>query len=200
MEVIEWGVASLALAGETASGDAHLVTTTPNGVLLAVVDGLGHGAIAAIAAQTAIETLKANAPESPILLLSRCHAALQQTRGVALSLAQLQPASNTLTWLGVGNVECLLLRGNPEAKPTHESIVQRGGVVGYQLPPLQASTISIAPGDLLIFATDGIRSGFAEKLMVTDSPQALADQILDQHNRITDDALVLVVRYLGGQP
>jgi serine phosphatase RsbU (regulator of sigma subunit) len=35
-------------------------------------------------------------------------------------------------------------------------VLLRSGVVGYQLPTLRASTLPIAPGDLLIFATDGI--------------------------------------------
>ena len=36
----------------------------------------------------------------------------------------------------------------------------RGGVVGYELPIVQASVTAIAPGDVLIFATDGIRPSF----------------------------------------
>ena len=40
---IEWGVATRALPGQAESGDRHLVQRFPDGVLAAVVDGLGHG-------------------------------------------------------------------------------------------------------------------------------------------------------------
>ena len=45
--LIEWGVATLALPGEAQSGDRHLVKPVGSTVLVAVVDGLGHGAEAA---------------------------------------------------------------------------------------------------------------------------------------------------------
>jgi hypothetical protein len=53
-------------------------------------------------------------------------------------------------------------------------------------------------GDTLIFATDGVRSDFAsEHLAHDDPPQQLADRILARWGTKTDDALVLVARYVG---
>ena len=46
--MIEWGVAAAPLAGETESGDLHLVKPVGRGMLVAAVDGLGHGAEAVI--------------------------------------------------------------------------------------------------------------------------------------------------------
>ena len=51
------------------------------------------------------------------------------------------------------------------------------------------------PGDTLIFVTDGIRGSFEEGIKSGDKPQRIADSIMGQFNRGTDDALVLVVRY-----
>src|SRR5256885_6028210 len=85
--LIEWGVASLALPGEAESGDRHLVKPVGTGVLVAVVDGLGHGAEAAAAAQAAVAALERHATESPVPLIERCHRALQGTRGVVMSVA-----------------------------------------------------------------------------------------------------------------
>ena len=48
--MIEWGVASRALPGETRSGDLHVVESFAGGALVAAVDGLGHGEEAADAA------------------------------------------------------------------------------------------------------------------------------------------------------
>jgi negative regulator of sigma-B (phosphoserine phosphatase) len=51
-------------------------------------------------------------------------------------------------------------------------------------------------GDLFAFATDGIRSSFTEGWVRSDPPQRIADSIIEQHFKQTDDALVMVVRYL----
>ena len=76
-------------------------------------------------------------------------------------------------------------------------ILLKGGIIGYQLPSLRPLTISVEVGDLLIFATDGIRSAFTRALPVAGSLQEMADYILAKHQRGTDDALVLVARYQG---
>ncbi|PYO96595.1 MAG: stage II sporulation protein E (SpoIIE) [Gemmatimonadetes bacterium] len=199
-ESIEWGVASLALPGEAQSGDLHLVKPIGGGVLVAVVDGLGHGAEAATAARNAVAALERHATESPAPLIERCHRALRGTRGVVMSVAVLARPERSLTWVGVGNVEGLLLYGDGAARSgaPRESLVTRGGIVGSELPRLHPVVLPIARGDTLIFATDGIREGFAEGLLLEATPQQLADQILTRHGKGTDDALVLVARYLGG--
>lgn len=198
--LIEWGVAALTLAGETESGDLYLVKPFPYGVLVAVVDGLGHGPEAAFAAKTAEAALEDSAAESVVALLRSCHKKLMKTRGVVMSLAFFSAQDSTLTWLGVGNVEGVLVRADAKAHPARESVLLRGGVVGCELPPLGASVIHVFRGDTLILSTDGIRHGFAEELTLRDSPQQIADRILARHGRGTDDALVLVARYLGGAP
>jgi hypothetical protein len=78
------------------------------------------------------------------------------------------------------------------------SLLLRGGVVGSHLPLLRAAVLPVTQGDTLVFATDGIRSSFADGLNVRTAPQLLADRILAQYRMGTDDALVLAVRY-GGQ-
>src|SRR5438105_1221997 len=130
--LIDWGVASSALPGQTQSGDLHLVKPVSTGVLIAVVDGLGHGADAATAARTAVATLDAHASESLLALLQRCHWALKGSRGVVMSLAFANGQQNALTWAGVGNVECMLFRGHgaTSANPTRLSLVTRAGIAG----------------------------------------------------------------------
>lgn len=196
---IEWGVAGCALSGQTESGDRHAVTAFANGVLLAAVDGLGHGEGAAAAAKIAVTTLEEFPDESVIALVNRCHTRLLESRGVVMSLASFNARDRTVTWLGVGNVEGVLLRGDA-GNPPPEVLLLRGGVVGVQLPPLRASIIPVVPGDTLLFATDGIQSGFADGLTVSDSPQHIADRILAQHGKGVDDALVLVARYVEHRP
>ncbi len=198
--LIEWGVATLTPSGHTESGDRQMVAMLPNGILMAVVDGLGHGAEAAEAAQLAVRTLEMCAQESVISLVKRCHERLRGTRGAVMSLVSINALEGTMTWVGVGNVEGKLLRANPHISPQVEFLLLRGGVVGSQLPPLYAAILPIEAGDTLIFFTDGIRSGFVQGISPGKPPQQIADHILTHHSKGTDDALVLVARYLGAAP
>jgi serine phosphatase RsbU (regulator of sigma subunit) len=200
--LIDWGVALRALKGQKVSGDLYLVESSEEGFLIAAIDGLGHGPQAAAAAQIAATVIRANVHESTAQLFNRCHAELRQTRGVAMSLASLNKQLQSLSWFGVGNVEGALLREGDNGKLSWQSIALRGGVVGYQLPPLKPAITSIRPRDIIVFATDGIRSSFVEELSLRHfSMKAgeLAHCILHDHDKGTDDSLVLVVRYLGSE-
>jgi negative regulator of sigma-B (phosphoserine phosphatase) len=194
---VVWGVAMRPLRGESVSGDHYLIRPIPNGVLIAVIDGLGHGSPAALIAQTAVAVLGEYAAEAIPLLLQRCHERLLGTRGAAISLATLNGQDNSLTWLGVGNVEGALLRSGAKTNQSWERMLVRGGVVGYQLPLLQPSTLPLKPDDILVVATDGIRSEFTEDLVVAEPPQHIANHILSHYGKEVDDALVLVVRFIG---
>lgn len=196
--IIEWGWSGRAL--EVDSGDLHVVVPFPGGVLVALLDGLGHGPEAAAAATAAIPILKSHASDPPLRLLQRCHEGLRKTRGVAMSLASFDSHISSMTWTGVGNVEGILLRGNGRPGPSSDAIVLRGGVVGYRLPSLHANTLQVSSGDTLIMATDGIQSGFTAGFSIEHGPQEVAESILARFAKGSDDAHVVVVRYLGSGP
>src|SRR5439155_9912644 len=116
--------------------------------------------------------------EAPLeALVTRCHDALMNTRGAVMTVATLNSLEGSLTWLGVGNVEAVLLHAEDPTKTFSERVpfrkagdtemlrrlgealsgrvLLRSGIVGYRLPELRTSTQSIRPSDLLVFATDG---------------------------------------------
>jgi serine phosphatase RsbU (regulator of sigma subunit) len=198
--VIEWGVCSRAMGHQRVSGDAHAISPFPNGVLIGVVDGLGHGDEAALAAAAAVRILLGHADDPVTEIMQRCHEELRKTRGGVMSLASIRADEGTMTWLGIGNVEGVLFRADRAARPARESLSLRGGVVGYQIPLLRAATVRISPGDTLIFATDGVRGNYCDESPLNRDPQNVADGILFRHGKQTDDALVLVACYLGLSP
>lgn len=195
---IEWGVVLKALAGHAECGDQYVVQPATNGALVAAIDGLGHGDKAADAAKLAQAVIAEYGHEPLISLVNRCHKRLIGTRGVVMSLATVNTAERTLTWLGIGNVHGALFHagnGSGIAK-AYEALVLRGGTLGYRLPTLRPETHSLTSGDTLILVSDGVRSGFSSELDLRLSPQALADFIFQNYARGTDDTLVLVVRYM----
>jgi phosphoserine phosphatase RsbX len=194
--MLERGVAGQAHEGEDRSGDVALFAASRRGGLVAVIDGLGHGDAAADAAETAAEILRSHVDYPPQLLLERCHEELKRTRGAVMTLAWFDLEERSMAWTGVGNVEARFVRAG-DAR--HASPVVLGGVVGYNLPQVRMATIPLEPGDAVALATDGVAADFSESLESGVPAQELAERVLERHGKGTDDALVVVVRYLGPQ-
>ncbi len=194
---VSWALATRTLPGQTDSGDRGIVQPFPGGVLVGVVDGLGHGPEAAEASRRALELLASHAGETVLSLLERCHRELRTGRGVVMSLATIRTPEGALTWAGIGDVEGLLLRATPSARPPRERLTLRGGIVGRQMPVPHPAMTRLDPGDTLIFATDGVEAAFADGLRTGGSLQEAADRLLALHWKKRDDALVLVARYEG---
>ena len=102
-----------------------------------------------------------------------------------------------MTWLGVGNVEGRLVRS--------------GDTQVVSLPTRRASPVTSfrdsrrrrwTSGSVTrcFFATDGVAARFAETTRLSGSTRELADRVLAEHAKPTDDALVVVARYLGSRP
>jgi serine phosphatase RsbU (regulator of sigma subunit) len=197
---VEWGVAARSFPGEEECGDQYVVQRHAGGVLVAVVDGIGHGREAAAPARKAVDVITRHAGESLFTLLRRCDDALAGTRGAVMSLASLDARDRTLTWIGVGNVVGVLVRRDAEAYPSREHLLLRGGVVGDRLPQLHGAVVSIAAGDTLVFATDGVDPSFLDALPSSLPAQKAADLIIAKHARDSDDSLVLVVRVTDAPP
>jgi phosphoserine phosphatase RsbX len=196
---VEWWIAARSRRGETTCGDRAVVRLSPAGALVAGIDGVGHGREAARAARRAADLVRASANGDLVRLVERCHAALADTRGAAMSLAFIPARGGAMTWLGVGSVEGRVLSGDPAATRPKGSLALACGVLGHELPAVGTDALEVRPGDVVVLATDGIASAFADAPDPTGSPQAISERIMAAHARPSDDALVLAVRYLGSR-
>jgi len=195
-DFVACAAAGEAFPNERESGDRCVIQPFDDSLLIAAVDGTGHGAEAAAAAKIAAATLQAYASESPIALVLRCHEQLKGTRGAVMTIAFLHLRYRTLTWLAVGNVEGILFHAGAHSAP--DRALLRSGVIGYRLPALRVDTVPLKTRDTLILFTDGINADFGDEVSEGDDPQLIADGILANHHKGDDDALVVVARYLGG--
>jgi hypothetical protein len=193
--VLDLGAATLTLPGQEECGDRYVVAPFSDGILVAAVDGIGHGAEAARAAEIAGNILKSRPHEALESLLKRCHDELRGTRGVVMSVASFNHVEMIMTWAGVGNVDGKLLSRDTRSQP--RTLLLSVGTLGHQLSPIHPAVLPIKAGDTLIFSTDGVREDFDQDLNLKQSPQQLADDIMARSARHTDDALILVGRYLG---
>lgn len=192
---VGWATCATAYPGQVRSGDAFLVEVTPTGVLVAMVDGLGHGEEAADVAELALVALRGAAGRPLVDCLMACHAALRGSRGAAVTLLSVDSDRRRLTWMAVGNVEAALFRpGRGGAPSTRWWVPLRGGVVGDRLPPLGESTTALAAGDTIVAATDGLSPAFVDAVDSSPSAAALTRRLHQGYARADDDALVLVAR------
>jgi hypothetical protein len=114
-----------------------------------------------------------------------------------MSIAFMPHAGSAMTWLGVGNVDARLFGGDGATSSPKNALPPALGVLGHRLPTMAPQTLELQRGDVLVFATDGIRLSFLETLRLAGSPQQIAERIADDHWTPNDDGLALVVRYLG---
>lgn len=189
---VVWAAAYEALAGEDSLGDAFVVRPGADRVLIAVIDGLGHGRDANHASRAVATALAESGEGALVDIVRHCHARAQRTRGVVMSIAAI--SGESMEWLGVGNVETALIRADRDAQRPIESMMVSGGVIGYQLPTLRPRTLPVGSGDLLVMATDGLRADFASRVIRHDAPHLVASRVMRTLRQGSDDALVLAAR------
>ncbi|MDT3728144.1 SpoIIE family protein phosphatase [Streptomyces sp. DSM 41972] len=148
------GGVNVPFAGAEQSGDAWSWVRSGDRVTLMLADGLGHGAEAARASDTAVEELRHCARLPPAELLQRLHTALSGTRGAAVAAAQLDTWTGRLRFAGIGNVTARLRDGG-----RWRTLLSRPGIVGAHRPrTVREDEAEWTPGSLLILHTDGLSS------------------------------------------
>lgn len=181
---------ALAMAGETESGDAWGCARDGSVLLILLVDGLGHGTEAAVAANTAIRELQPGL--EPGHLLARLHGALQSTRGAAAAAARVDLASGLVDYAGIGNIAGTIVEGTRS-----RSLVSMPGIVGHRAQRVKSFAYELPPGGLLIMHSDGVRGGWDLSsypgLLLRD-PLVIASTIIRDFERGRDDVSVVVAR------
>lgn len=195
---VECCVAERPMLGEGVSGDAFVCKPFDGGTLVCAIDGLGHGEEANEASELAKQVMEQHASEPLIPLVERCDAEIRHTRGAVASLARFDYTTDTMSWLGVGNVDGVLFCKDKDGGTDRQSMIVRGGVVGYKLPPLKVSTFDIHVGDTLVLATDGLAGAFVDHIDHQAELASIAESLLAEYGKLNDDALVIAARYLGG--
>ncbi len=173
-----------ACPGETVSGDHAVIRVLDDRVLIAVIDGLGHGPEAAHAANEAAAILQ---NEEPVLvsLFASAHAALAGTRGAAMTVAIAGPGSVDVA--GVGNV-ALRAHGASAAE-----VRPAPGIVGSGRFRLRPQTITWSGRVRVVLVSDGVSRRFGWEDLEGLGPDEAATCLVEQHGSARDDATALVL-------
>ena len=147
------GGVSVAMPGEDVCGDAWGVVLDRGRAVIGVIDGLGHGVLAAAAATTAIAALSKGAEGSSIETLTAIHEAVRHTRGAAGTVVSIEPRGAVVTVAGVGNVVAAIV-GDGHVRQA----VALGGILGHQVRQFRQYQYPWPAGALLVMHSDGLIS------------------------------------------
>jgi negative regulator of sigma-B (phosphoserine phosphatase) len=204
MEPMQITIAKRSFNGDAHCGDA--CSYWENGVhtVLCVADGLGHGVFAEIAAMAAIEFVSHHLNDPLPAIFESCNRTLRPTRGVAMGIATINEHTGDLTYAGIGNIRAMVVRG-PSAGNKEGSTIRLAsdsGIVGGGFRILRPETVAVTADDLVIMFTDGIDEQVdLSHFTVTRSSnlQKMAERIVRQWGRDSDDAAILIYRHEGNR-
>jgi negative regulator of sigma-B (phosphoserine phosphatase) len=181
---------SVPKSGEHVNGDAVMVRRSDVGhLLLAVIDALGHGPLAAKAASVAIACLQEADLDRPLsMLMQTLHERLRDTRGAAATLCILR--GSTLEGCAVGNVQF-------SCANTSVPMVLSSGVLGHRMPRLRVCEAQMRAGSRLAMFSDGISSKFRVDESRQLSPQLACQMAVERHRKKEDDCTILIADLEG---
>jgi serine phosphatase RsbU (regulator of sigma subunit) len=203
------------------AGDAFDYAVNGDVAHLAVVDAMGHGLEASRMANLAVGSYRhSRRRDHDLIATFRAMDAViadqfGPERFVTGQLAQLNLGSGRLAWVNAGHPRPLLLRGD---EPVDELRGETCLPFGLGSVPAEAAEVSLVPGDIVLFMTDGVlearspegqlfgRTRLARLLIEAvasgDVPaevmRRLCHSVLEhQRGRLQDDASLLLLMWNG---
>lgn len=202
-EEIEYGAFSIPKPGEQVNGDTYVIREfNGDSVLLAVIDGEGHGEKAHKAMILAKDIIEEYYKLPLDELMRKCHQVLIQDkgRGAAVGFCRLFPYK--LEYLGIGNTGIMIVTDDDKGGLRPFS---HPGQLGWKfesmkemstfIPTLKVQKFACSRKVTIILWSDGIQQRFNKKdLLLGERAQKIVNAIFDNFLRGTDDATVLVAK------
>jgi anti-sigma regulatory factor (Ser/Thr protein kinase) len=183
---------SVACRGEERSGDAWDQEFDAGRHTLLVVDGLGHGADAAVAAEACVDAFRRRARVAPAARVEALHAALRATRGGAVAVVEIDLGRRVVRYAGLGNITGAIYGEGPV-----RHLVSHHGIAGHVARKIDEYSYPWPPRGMLVVHSDGVATlrdldryaGLRER-----DPGLVAGVLYRDFARRRDDATVVVAR------
>jgi anti-sigma regulatory factor (Ser/Thr protein kinase) len=192
----EVAIAGTPYPGEAISGDDAIYLQSDSGFLAALCDGLGHGPEAREASNKAVDAIAKNSDLGLREIADVVNEEMKGLRGCVLAVVRFTAHSRVLQCLLAGDIRVHLyhFRDSHFFTPTPFVIGDRN----LRSRRLRVEETMAAPGSVLVMFTDGLesRTSLKGQLDLLRRPSlVIAQGVLEEHSRGTDDALVLVARF-----
>jgi negative regulator of sigma-B (phosphoserine phosphatase) len=172
------------MLGERVNGDAVVIRDEGAALMLAVIDGLGHGPIAAEAAQLAATALAGQSLQLSVLeMIKNVHDRLRGSRGVAATICLIR--NQRVEACAVGNVQ---LSSSNATVP----LVLSPGVLGARVAKYHVCQGTLKPGARLALFSDGISSRVAWDDVRKLPPESACRHVFARFRKKEDDATILI--------
>ena len=183
------------LTGEDVCGDAYAVRVDGDVVSLTMVDGLGHGPLAATASSSAVRAFQAAPAGSALTLLTAMHRALAGTRGAAVAVLQTDGGA-TVSHAGIGNIS-----GHIFGAERRRGLLSYPGIAGGQVRTLRENSYELPPRAVVVLHSDGVSDTLdlgTDPTLFRRSPTVISALALRDFGTRNDDAGVITLRRIDG--
>ena len=190
------GHVAVPMFGEVVCGDAVCIRAYGDGWTVFVADGLGHGPLAAQAANEAVRVFHAVETAAPTEILIAVHEGIRHTRGAAIAVCRYLPNKSRVRYAGVGNIEGRIVTGTETKR-----MVSHAGTAGLALRRTQEFEYPFHPDSVLVMHSDGLTTSWSTSAMpglFGVHPTLVAATLYGQFKRGRDDASVVVARGAQG--
>jgi anti-sigma regulatory factor (Ser/Thr protein kinase) len=191
-QAVRVGVVQVPARWERVSGDAWVVVQDARSATVMVADGLGHGPLAAEAAQEAVRVVRSSAGLDPDDILRHIHSALRPTRGAAVAVAHIDLPRSRVRYTGIGNISGLI-----SGPGSVQRLVSHNGTAGAEARRIQGFDYTWPANGLLVMHSDGMSSNWdwsGYPGLQEHDAAVIAGVLYRDHNRGRDDATVVVVK------
>jgi anti-sigma regulatory factor (Ser/Thr protein kinase) len=182
-------VVNLPKSDEKVSGDSWSYSFNNSTRTFMVVDGLGHGILAAEAARRAVQIFRENSHEVPVGILEAIHDGLRSTRGAAAAVAQVDLSKKIIHYAGVGNINSAVI--TPSAS---RRMVSHNGTLGHEIWRLNEFTYEVPDDSGLLMHSDGLGSQWDFRKypgLLSHHPQIVNGILYRDFHKDRDDVTVL---------
>jgi anti-sigma regulatory factor (Ser/Thr protein kinase) len=181
--------------GQDVSGDAWAIRYVSDKLWLTLLDGLGHGPLAADASRRAVDVfMRADADATPAEVMRDVHAGIKATRGAVMAIAKFEPLNAVLSFAGVGNIVSIVHAGEAT-----QHLLSTDGTVGYNMRAVRPAEARWASGTVFIATTDGVSTRWnlnRHPGLASRHPSLIASVLHRDFARDADDATIVVVKAL----
>jgi hypothetical protein len=179
--------------GETVLGDGWRIDRGDAVSRLFVVDGTGHGPLAAEAAEAALKLFTQHAEQPPAVAIDLLHRGLASGRGGAIAIAAIDHAARQVRYAGLGNIAGVLVDGDQV-----RHMVSMNGVAGHSKGRTKEFNYPYTtPQPIVILHSDGLSARWDLRNypgLASCHASVIAGVLHRDHSRKRDDATVLVVK------
>lgn len=188
----QYSVKCVPYRDEPEAGDGFHICKLENGLLVTIIDVLGHGEKAAQLARK-IETFLDDIGSADIdWTMRQAHEFLTGTIGAAMTMVFFDSAKLKGYGLGVGNT--LIRHLGDKGMSFHA----QAGIVGETLPNLRHFEFEFSDDSTFLLTTDGVKENISQTELEHANGKAvdyISSYFIESFSKPFDDATVIVVRF-----